>query len=121
MFMSSSWSCVSEAYLFTGHRPLIYFRYRDADTGLTLVTVPDAEHHIEAVEPHLPVPPPDGRWEPAATVAVKAGRAKYSFQKPAFSEPEASEPEASGSESSDESSSDVLTESISSADSEQGQ
>lgn len=52
-------------YTFTGTEPeLGYFHYRDLDEDRMLIAHPGVPYHIAALEPGLPVPPDDGRWDP---------------------------------------------------------
>ncbi len=67
------------AYL--GSHALGYPDYADAGTGRTLTALPGGRYGIRAVDPALPVPPADGRWEevpdpappPLPPVALAAG------------------------------------------------
>jgi hypothetical protein len=49
-------------YTFNGPSTLGYQDYRDLTTGRMLVADPGESYAVAAVDPALPVPPPDGRW-----------------------------------------------------------
>ena len=55
-----------DLYVFTGAAVTGYMAYRDVATGTMLVAEPGQAYQIAGVNLEDPVPPPDGRWEPAA-------------------------------------------------------
>jgi len=43
----------------------MYQEYLDLDTGRMLIAAPGDDYAMTPVDPPRPVPPADGRWEPA--------------------------------------------------------
>lgn len=66
----------ADQFTFISWEPeLGYFAYRDLATQRMLIGSPGYTTAMQPVEPGLPVPPRDGRWAGAGTVAAKAARA----------------------------------------------
>jgi hypothetical protein len=58
------------SYRFTGYATLGYPAYRDVATGAMLSADPGGVYEMQSVTLMDPVPPSDGRWEPAAAAAM---------------------------------------------------
>ncbi len=74
---------MGDTYIFNGYRRTAYFKYRDLDSDVTLIAEPGEQYRIEATEPGIVVPPPDGMWAVAPAVSVRAKREAAIIVKPA--------------------------------------
>ena len=57
---------MADRFTFTGQSQVGYPGYRDQDTQKMLTADPGGTYAIAAIDLAGPVPPQDGRWEPAA-------------------------------------------------------
>lgn len=70
------------AYMFTGYATRGYPSYADLETGRMLIADPGGTYQMRAINPGLPVPPDDGRWD-ALVPAKTTGKAKAAEGAPA--------------------------------------
>lgn len=73
------------AYTFTGYATCGYPSYADLETGRMLIADPGGTYRMRAINPGLPVPPDDGRWDAVAPAKVTS-KAKAADSAPAGTE-----------------------------------
>lgn len=56
---------MAAGFAYLGNQTMLYQGYLDEATGRMLIAGPGNSYEMSAVDPGLPVPPGDGRWQAA--------------------------------------------------------